>query len=418
MARRLQEATEEALLTGGRAGRQAVEDAGFSEDLKEKLLSKIADAKFQNEYSSTFSQAGISSTGTPNPVGSFGDAAPWTGQESTPDAVRRMLEDSKKQLSPELRRKHQPGPIDPRIKRAPAVSAGQRLSAARDKATVYSSNNNNSGLSDAEREEMKREFRERFEPAARAVPATLSGLAALANERIENAIARGQFKNIPRGTGVERDTRADNPFIDTTEYLMNKMIKQQDLVPPWIEKQQDLVRETTAFRNQLRTAWLRHAARMLAAKGGSLEDQVARADAYAAAEKAHSPTAAATSRLFRDPAWEAAESKYLTLAVERLNSMTRSYNLMAPELAKKPYYSVDRELQRCYAAVAPLVGREIRDRALKLPGSNVRGMTKAAGVLEKLGGGGGGGDAVVVHVEGDEKAYGMREFWRDLWVKK
>lgn len=409
MARRLQEATEEVLFTGGRAGRRAVEDAGFSEELKEKLLGKIADAKFRDEYAGAFSQAGLSPTGSLTPAGksSFGDAAPWTGQESTPDAVRRMLEDAYKPLSPDLRRKYQPGPIDPRMKRAPAVSAGQRVSSARDKAAAY-----NSGLSDTEKEEMRREFRERFEPEARAMPATLSGLAALANERIENAIARGQFKDIPRGTGVERDTGANSPFIDTTEYIMNKMIKRQDLVPPWIEKQQDLVKETAAFRSRLRTEWLRHAARMLAAQGGSLEEQVARADAYAAAEQAMEGTR------FRDPAWEAAESKYLTLAVERLNSMTRSYNLMAPAVAKKPYYSVERELQRCYAAVAPAVGREIRDRAVKLPGSNVKGMTRAAAVLEKLGGGGEARGDAVVHVEGEEKAYGMREFWRDFWAKE
>jgi hypothetical protein len=70
-------------------------------------------------------------------------------------------------------------------------------------------------LNEEEREAMRREFKERFAPAARAMPNTVTGLAALANERIEDAIARGQFKNIPRGKGVERDRRADNPFVDT-----------------------------------------------------------------------------------------------------------------------------------------------------------------------------------------------------------
>ncbi len=88
---------------------------------------------------------------------------------------------------------------------------------ARDRANAYAGMGlkDSSGLSEEEREAVKREFRERFAPAARAVPNSVSSLAALANERIEDAIARGQFKNIPRGKGVERDTRADNPFIDT-----------------------------------------------------------------------------------------------------------------------------------------------------------------------------------------------------------
>src|SRR4051794_27882409 len=45
MSQRLQEATEEALLTGGRAGRKAVEEAGFSEELKERLFARVQDAK-------------------------------------------------------------------------------------------------------------------------------------------------------------------------------------------------------------------------------------------------------------------------------------------------------------------------------------------------------------------------------------
>ncbi|KAG4220699.1 hypothetical protein PC116_g30822, partial [Phytophthora cactorum] len=145
------------------------------------------------------------------------------------------------------------------------------------------------GLSEEEREELRKEFRERFRPAARALPNSLTGLASLANERIEDAIARGQFKNIPRGKGVERDTRSDNPFIDTTEYIMNKMIKRQEIVPPWIEKQQELAKAAHVFRARLRSDWRRHASRMIASKGGSLEDQINRARQYAKAEELHNP---------------------------------------------------------------------------------------------------------------------------------
>ncbi|KAI9738880.1 MAG: hypothetical protein M1818_005193 [Claussenomyces sp. TS43310] len=48
---------------------------------------------------------------------------------------------------------------------------------------------------------------------------------------------------------------------------------------------------------------------------------------------------------FRDPAWEAAEQSYLALAVKNLNSLTRSYNLVAPELAQKPYFNLKCELK-------------------------------------------------------------------------
>jgi hypothetical protein len=264
---------------------------------------------------------------------------------------------------------------------------------------------------------------------------------------------------------------------------MNKMIKRQDIVPPWIEKQQELIKAAENFRGRLRNDWKRHAARMIAARGGTLEQQVARATAYARAEELHNPrrrnsehisvptnvtddmvmqqataspskssssshtsSSASSSPAehtptppnpnsdialpFRDPAWEAAEHSYMTLAIANLNTLARSYNLMAPELAKKPYFSLERELRNCFADVAPQVADEIRLRATKPAKSLVdhpfggsRGGQKGkgfggVGMGELFSGGGGGvaGGGVSV-LEGREKRYGLREFWRDLWAK-
>lgn len=226
MTRRLAQATEDALLTGGIAGRRAIEQAGFDEDLRNRLLAKVASAKFASEHASSLSEAGLDSSGhsrIPNSAGqgtrSIAFAQHWTGEESTEDAVLRMLNDAHKPLSREARGKAKiPTPVvDMRIKGTPKVSAGRRVASAREKAQAYAdiTPKDTVGLTAEEREELRKEFRERFTPIARAMPNTITGLAALANERIENAIARGQFKNIPRGKGVERDTRADNPFIDT-----------------------------------------------------------------------------------------------------------------------------------------------------------------------------------------------------------
>lgn len=226
MVRRLEQATEDALLTGGRAGRRAIEEAGFDEELKAKLLDKVASARFNAEHSSALSQAGITSR-VPDSAGlgtrANASSPAWTGEESTEDAVLRMLDDAKKPLAPGLRGKPKMPdlkPVDMRLRREIAVSPGLRAAGARDRAHAYAGMSmKDSGLSEEEREAVKREFRERFMPGARAMPNTVSGLAALANERIEDAIARGQFKNIPRGKGVERDTRADNPFIDTVSFI-------------------------------------------------------------------------------------------------------------------------------------------------------------------------------------------------------
>jgi len=180
--------------------------------------------------------------------------------------------------------------VDMRVKKAVQKSQGQRLANARDRTSVYALSQD-STLSEKEREAMRQQLKERFTSGARPMPVTLQGLAALANERIEDAIARGQFKNIARGKGtnVERDYTASSPFLDTTEYFMNKIIQKQEIVPPWIEKQQELVRAAAVFRSRLRADWKRHTARVIASKGGSLDEQVRRAEAYAAAEVAINP---------------------------------------------------------------------------------------------------------------------------------
>ncbi|KAI2625524.1 hypothetical protein GGS21DRAFT_531236 [Xylaria nigripes] len=469
MARRLEEATEEVLLTGGKAGRRAIQEAGFSEELKEKLLARVKDAQFQSEHATAFAEAGMPASAG---QGSRAIAAsqPWTGQESTEDTVLRMLTDAHKPLKQELRgRPKMPDlqPVDMRMRQQPKLSPGHRIANARDKASVYAGmpkNEPGGGFSEEERAAKREELRERLLPGARAMPNTLTGLASLANERIEDAIARGQFKNIPRGKGVERDARSDNPFIDTTEYIMNKMIKRQDIVPPWIEKQQEIAKAAHSFRSRLRNDWKRHAARIIASKGGSLEAQMERARQFAKAEELYNPrkhnidqmtiptnstddvvmvkirqqtesgspnrenpvkdestatdSEATLSAPFRDPDWLRIEQSYMELSIKNLNTLTRSYNLMAPELAKKPYYSLDRELSNCYADVAPLLADTIKDRAARPPKPSMEAnMSRSDSILDRFGNDGRGAKIY------DSKApyYGLKEMWRDLfssWRKK
>jgi hypothetical protein len=412
-------------------------------------------------------------------------AEPWSGTEKLEDATLRMLNDAHKPLRtgrpPKIPSpRGPPANVDLRMRKAVEKSRVERLANARDRTSIYALSQDET-LSEKEREQMRKQLKERFTPGARPMPTSLQGLAALANERIEDAIARGQFKNIPRGKGknIERDYTASSPFLDTTEYFMNKIIQKQDIVPPWIEKQQELVKTTSTFRSRLRADWKRHAARVIASKGGSLEAQVRRAEAYAAAEEANNPkvkkveafteidgegkltqltitetpapshaiedatitvnettlqdstdleaTEPTLSALnptsqspippplsrvfpFRDPDWEKLELPYHTLALSNLNNLTRSYNLMAPDLAKKPYFNLDRELRSCFADVAPQLPAEIRERA-KAP-SRIKVEIvghRPGGVLERF-----AGDKAKVY-DTKRPNYGFREFWRELW---
>lgn len=445
-------------------------------------------------------------------------AAPWAGSESMHDSALRMLDDSHKKLRSPRRAPSIPQGVNLRPAPKKKISVADRLVNARDKTSIYASSQQGD-MSDKERERYRKELKERFTPGARPMPTSLQGMASLANERIEDAIARGQFKNIPRGKGtnVERDYNANSPFLDTTEYFMNKIIQKQEIVPPWIEKQQDLVKTIASFRGRLRHDWRRHAARTIASAGGSIEDQVRRAKRYALAEEIVNPRVRNIENLssissdgsltsitveeriaagvplepqqvvqiqvteepaesttptpevsvaaneveieieieglaaessspreqsqppsstqpqpetttpplrpmpypFREPAWEKTELAYHTLAIQELNTLTRSYNLMAPKIAQKPYYTLKRELDRCFADVAPLLADQILERS-RAPAARITVLPhREGGVLERFGHGVGPeryrGHEGRIRDEVEGKGYGLRELWRDLF---
>ena len=502
LSRRLAQMSEESIETGGKSAANAVKEAGFSEELKRQLEEKIAGSHFKNDNASAFAQVSVPSSAG---QGSrhIAAAQPWTGTETTEDAALRMLTDAHKPIRsapkiPGIR--GPPSRIDTGRPVRQKNATGTRLANARDKTSMYEFSKDAS-LSESEKEKLRQEMKARFTQGARATPTTIQGLASLANERIEDAIARGQFKNLPRGQKLERDYNASSPFIDTTEYFMNKIIQRQEIVPPWIEKQQEVVSTATKFRSRLRADWKRHVSRTISSRGGGLERQLQLAKEYAFAEALENPQkkkeekinavdasghvsqitlagelkatpvpeAAATANPedetsveneikvmeqtfnddgtlrppeeqitiaaeqpeipvppesveqaprkptvppFRDPDWQRTELSYHRAAIDNLNALTRSYNLMAPNLAKKPYFSLERELKACFAYVAPQVAAAIKDRAVapRIKGVEVVGH-KAGGVLERF------------SIEDRSKVYddrrpeyGFKQFWKDLFT--
>lgn len=377
---------------------------------------------------------------------------PWSGAEELPDITLRMLDDAKPKPIRTPYQIPQPNPVDLRISPKRKVSPGVRIAEAKERTAIFNLSQS-PGLTDKERESIREELRERFTPGARPMPVSVQGFASLANERIEDAIARGQFRNIKRGKGIntEVDHNANNAFMDTTEYLMNKMIQRQEIVPPWIEKQQELAKEVDRFRQRLRADWRRHAARMIASEGGPLEGQMRRARAHAAAEArlaekariekafqengsepvAESATEPSSSipetqpeksddnllhlPPLRDHDYLSIERPYHEVTVKNLNALARSYNLQAPPVAQKPYINLDRELSSCFADVAPSLADEIKRRATeKAHGPSTMVHQKTSSVMDSLS----TTQASHVYDEDQSKGYGLREFWRDLFSKK
>ena len=473
MSRRLTDFTNASIGGGGREAKRFVENTGFSEELKKKLEARIEDTKFRNENSAAFAEINMPASagkGTREQAA----ARPWSGTETVEDAALRMLNDAHKPLRRTSVPKISLPSVDLRMKKVVQKSRGERLANARDRTSIYELSQNPT-MTEEERSQMRQQLKERFTSGARPMPGSVQGLAALANERIEDAIARGQFKNIPRGKGknIERDYTASSPFLDTTEYFMNKIIQKQEIVPPWIEKQQELIKAAAIFRSRLRSDWRRHAARTIASKGGSLESQIRRAKAYAAAEAQNNPKTPKVEAIsgideegklsqvtvteiplpgeqtedakitvvdeavsdtypslatqlakppssshengpplapLRDPAWEDLEKGYQTLAIANLNNLARSYNLMAPDLAKKPYFNLERELRACFADVAPQLPAEIEERARSPAKITVEVVGhRPGGVLERFA----GKNAKVY--DSRKPNYGFRDFWKDLW---
>ena len=102
----------------------------------------------------------------------------------------------------------------------------------------------------------------------------------------------------------------------------------------------------------------------------------------------------------------------MELAINNLNAITRSYNLMAPELAKKPYFSLKRELENCFAEVAPQLANTIKERAAQPNKITTDPFGGPRAVFEGLGGSAKGTARVY---DSPAPHYGLKQFWRDLW---
>ena len=76
MSRRLADMTDETLESGGRTARKAVDEAGFSEELKKRLEARIQDSTFRNENLAAFAQVNM-------PVSIVGLASKASAQRST-----------------------------------------------------------------------------------------------------------------------------------------------------------------------------------------------------------------------------------------------------------------------------------------------------------------------------------------------
>lgn len=431
------------------------------EALKERLSKKIQNADFESEHAGSIAYARLSDAAGKE-TRETAMARPWTGTESLEDSVLRSLHEATPRLrgkaTDPTNRTSSPTNLAPMRR----MSKNERIVSARDRAGQYPlMKKAESELNDEEKEARSRMFKERFEPGARPMPNTIQGLTALANEKIEEAISKGVFKNLPKGP-INEDHHAGSPFIDTTEYLLNRMIQRQEIVPPWIEKQQELQKEVRSFRGRIRTDWKRHVVRTIASWGGTPDIWIRRAEEYAKAEQIVNPNPAAAydegvkpedaadqiekdaSALenmttqspsnegkapakpekplisFRDSNWEKNELAYHEASIKTINDMTRSYNLQAPSIAQRPFLTLRREILACYRDVMPTIPAEMIERAnnpnygkSQLQLGESKTDEEGKNILSLLS----TGEKGKVYDESEAKTYGFKQFWKDLFSR-
>ncbi|KAK8844680.1 hypothetical protein IAR55_006529 [Kwoniella newhampshirensis] len=169
----------------------------------------------------------------------------------------------------------------------------------------------------------------------------------LVEDRIQRAREAGFFK-ITNGKGmpIPRDPEARNPHIDTGELLMNRIVKRQGALPPWIELQNSLDATLIAFRLTLLTTYTNYLVRNVISTN------------------ALSPLPPLHSIPSQDDAWEARELKFHQENIKQINDLVRRMNAQAPSPARRNLLTLENELNKIRGDVLRNeVWNEVRRRA-------------------------------------------------------
>ncbi|PKK64931.1 hypothetical protein RhiirC2_853956 [Rhizophagus irregularis] len=154
------------------------------------------------------------------------------------------------------------------------------------------------------------------------LPKSIAGWNNLVENRIQEAIVAGEFENLRyHGKPLPTDPNDRNPYLDRTEFLMNRIVQRQGSAPAWIEVQKEVNNEISLFRQRMRESWLR----------------------YASANKIDPHS--------RNISWENDQKSYFEKTIKKLNSRLRSYNTVAPYVVRRGYLNLKLEFGRMYQNV-------------------------------------------------------------------
>lgn len=292
-------------------------------------------------------------------------AKPWRGQERSIDVSARMLNDSIKPMK--VKRGPTvitpPIPVKNRIHNALENSLDYKLSKI-DQRNPKKNDNEDDGWSERYKERL-------MGPSVflnDSFASVDNSIKSLADQKIRDAQRRGEFKNL-KGRGESLDSgysKTENMFIERTEYQLNNILKRQDALPPWIEKQGSVEVQIKAFRDELDNEWTRWAVNEIREKHptDTTEDLVKRMKVYSELEMSE-------SNGLRSDRWLKTRGEYIKEKIRYLNDMLRGYNLQAPLASQRMYLIEEKELDGCYKRSA----KELPNQLLRHVQSPVETIT-------------------------------------------
>ena len=172
-----------------------------------KLQDRISQATFDAAYPRAQAEASLPRSADKLTRNIAADN-PWTGEESTHDSVLRMLTDVHKPLNMQVPK--------PTLSSLPLKGPAKKFTPQKGTGRVLAAKEASQGYS---------LLKEKLSPGFRAMPATMEGLASLAEERIQDARTRGEFKNLPgRGKPAQKDHLNDSAYIDRTGIMSRRSL--------------------------------------------------------------------------------------------------------------------------------------------------------------------------------------------------
>lgn len=352
MKRRLQQLAEEAAPSSVDPNAGRIEDALPYNKIEmhaklEKIQNDPSNFEYQHQQAIGVSKLPLSASKLTRDIAM---AKPWSGVESHYDASLRMLNDS---IKPKKVRKTSNTII------TPPQHVRDRIHDAKEGALDYRLAKISGGKKDKKKEDddnWAEMYKERLLGPSMLLNDSFASvdnsIKSLADQKIMEAQRRGDFKNIRRGKPLEKGYGAtENMFIDRTEYHLNQILKRQDALPPWIEKQGGCDLRILRFRQELDREWLKWVLMHVKDKfpAASEDELIAKMETYAKTEM----DGDSKGERLRGDKWLQTRRAYLESKIRDLNDTIRGYNLQAPLSSQKLYLLLDKELAACYKRVAP-----------------------------------------------------------------